>query len=484
MKRTSTDMNRAATPTLEAGLANVVHRAPAETCGEAMSITELQMCSVPPLHDNPSLDYAQAGQKIRDWLYSGAKPQSEFEIKKIASFCVRQKLPNALSWLVLQCEIDNLKLPSCELGSEGMQMIAGWLEHCPRPIDLDIAHNNISEEGAFALASALKTNSTVTGLNVCGNYISARGAEALADALKTNSTLTTLEISENEIDATSIAVLADALKINSTLAHLRVHSSNNQKHLLGDADAAKFADALKTNSTLTSLEISSHEIDVAGAAALADALRTNSKLINLNLANNTFGDAGAAVLADALKNNSTLTNLDVSNNGIGDTGAAAFAAALERNSTLTVLDVCHQFIGNAGIAALANALKTNSTLTDLIYGEENDCDEKYAEAVVFDALQDNVTLTGLDGEGGPFSTEPVRRRLQVNRNAKPFALAAADAFMTLPTSWESKLSLEVGALIVKEMIVRAPVEGDGVEGLKSLIIASDIVKQRHCDETS
>lgn len=482
MKRTGTDMNRAATPTLEAGLANVVHRAPAETCGEAMSITELQMCSVPPLHDNPSLDYAQADQKTRDWLYSGAEPQSEFEINEIASFCVRQKLPNALSWLVLQCEVDNLKFSWCELGSKDMQMIAGWLEHCPRPIDLDIAHHKIREEGAFALASALKTNSTVTGLDVCGNHISARGTEALAFALKTNSTLATLEISENEIDATSIAVLADALKTNSTLTHLRVYRGHANP--MGDAGAAKLADALKTNSTLTSLEISCHEIDVAGAAALADALRTNSKLITLNIGNNIFGDAGAAVLADALKNNSTLTNLDVSNNRIGDTGAAAFAAALKRNSTLTALDVCHQHIGNAGIAALADALKTNSTLAKLIFSEENDCDEQYADAVLFDALQNNVTLTGVDGDDGRYSTEPIRRRLKVNQNAKPFALAAADAFMTLPTSWESKLPVEVGALIVKEMIVRAPVEGDGVEGLKSLIIASDIVKQRHCDETS
>ena len=454
MKRTSTDTNRAATPTLEAGLANVVHRAPAETWGEAMSITELQMCSVPPPHDNPSLDYAQADQKIRNWLYSGAKPQSESEIKEIASFCVRQKLPNALSWLVLQCEVDNLKFSWCELGSKDMQMIAGWLEHCPRRIDLDLAHRKIREEGAFALASALKTNSTVTGLNVCGNDISARGIEALVVALKTNSTLTTLEISENEIDATSIAVLADALKTNSTLTHLRVYRGNANP--IGDAGAAKLADALKTNSTLTSLEISNHEIDVAGAAALADAL----------------------------KNNSTLTNLDVSCNGIGDTGAAAFAAALKRNSTLTALDVCHQYIGNAGIAALADALKTNSTLAELIFSEENDCDEQYANAVLFDALQNNVTLTGLESDLFPYSFEPVRRRLQENKNAKPFALAAADAFMTLPTSWESKLPVEIGALIVKEMIVRAPVEGDGVEGLKSLIIASDIVKQRNCDETS
>ena len=96
----------------------------------------------------------------------------------------------------------------------------------------------------------------------------------------------------------------------------------------------------------------------------------------------------------------------------------------------------------------------------------------------------NVTLTVLYNDHCWHFSEDVDRRLQVNMNAKPFALPAAEAFMTLPTSWESKLPLEVGALIVKEMIVRAPVEGDGVEGLRSLVIANDIVKQRHRDTTS
>ena len=457
MKRIGTDMHRVATPTLEAGVAGAGNRAPAKTGSAAMSITELQMWSVPPVMiDNPTLDYAQANQDICNWLLNGTKPQSEEQIWEIMRFCVSQMLPNALSWLVLQCGLDYLDLSSLDLSIEHVEMIAGWLEHCPRPIYLNLERNYLGEEAAFALARALKADSPLVRLNLSENQISARGVEALADALNTNSTLNSLDIGFNDTDATSLAVLANALKTNSTLTKLCAIPGDSCKNLMGDAGAAKFADALKTNSTLAKLIIRSHEIGVTGAAALADALRTNSNLTHLDVAFNTFGDAGAVVLAEALKNNQTLKSLDVSNTGVG----------------------------NAGIAALADALKTNSTLAKLNFGEGNKCDPEYADAALLDALQNNVTLTRLNNQNFLDSFEPVDRRLQVNRNAKLLALpAAAEAFMTLPTSWESKLPVEIGALIVKEMIVRAPVEGDGVEGLKSLVIASDIVKQRHCNET-
>lgn len=75
----------------------------------------------------------------------------------------------------------------------------------------------------------------------------------------------------------------------------------------------------------------------------------------------------------------------------------------------------------------------------------------------------------------------IEPRLAINHDAKRLVVPAAEAFLTLPVSHESKLPQEVGDLIAKAMIVHGPDRGDGLLGLESLVIASDIVKLRHAE---
>jgi hypothetical protein len=358
-----------------------------------MSIEELMMCSMPPLHDNPDVDYAAADDKTRDWLYNGTMPQSADEVKAIAVFCVKQNLPDALSWLVMRGKLDHLDMAQAILSDQGAQMIASWLERCPRRITLDLSWNDIREKGAIALANALKKNSTLTSLNLADNKIRDIGATALADALKSNSTLTSLDVEYNDIRAPA---------------------------------AQEFAEALKTNSTLASLNVEGNPIGYNGAIALAEVLKTNSTLTWLNVSYNGIGDDGATALAHALKTNSTMTGLDVGGNEISDIGIVAFADTLGTNSTLTELWAANNVLGEIGESALAD----------------------------------------------------IQRRLDVNKRAKPLAAPAAEALTTLASSRGSGFPLEVGALIVQNMITLGPDQGDSVQGLESLVIGSSIMQKR------
>jgi hypothetical protein len=55
------------------------------------------------------------------------------------------------------------------------------------------SNKNIGDEGAKAIAEALKVNAVLTFLELHGNYkISDDGAKAIAEALKVNAVLTTL----------------------------------------------------------------------------------------------------------------------------------------------------------------------------------------------------------------------------------------------------------------------------------------------------
>ncbi|KAL0225974.1 hypothetical protein P9112_013298 [Eukaryota sp. TZLM1-RC] len=225
---------------------------------------------------------------------------------------------------------------------------------------LQLPNNNITSEGASALARALENNSTLTRLNLYKNNITDEGASALARALESNSTLTGLYLRSNNITFKGVSALAHALESNSSLTTLYLQSNN-----ITDEGASALARALESNSTLTELNLRSNNITDEGASALARALESNSTLTELNLRSNNITAEGASALARALESNSTLTELNLWNNNITSEGASALASALESNSTLTRLDLYENNITSEGASALASALESNSTLTEL-----------------------------------------------------------------------------------------------------------------------
>eukprot|EP00948_MAST-09A_sp_MAST-9A-sp1_P000350 g350.t1 len=159
-----------------------------------------------------------------------------------------------------------------------------------------------------------------------------QGAEAIADALKVNKTLQRLNLSSTDISYQGAEALADALKENNTLQVL-----NLDENSIGDQGAKALADALKENKTLQKLDLHENGIEDQGAKALADALKVNKALKILELNLNTIEDQGAKALADALKENKTLQMLDLHENGIEDQGAEALADALKVNKNIDLL---------------------------------------------------------------------------------------------------------------------------------------------------
>ena len=154
----------------------------------------------------------------------------------------------------------------------------------PSLTSLNLGDNRIGDDGAKALATALKNNTSLTSLNLLGNRIGDDGAKALATALETNTSLTSLELGFNRIGADGATALATALKNNTSLTSLNLLNND-----IGDEGANALAAALKTNTSLTSLELGFNGIGADGAKALAAALKTNTSLTSLNLVNNGIG---------------------------------------------------------------------------------------------------------------------------------------------------------------------------------------------------
>ncbi|KAL0226026.1 hypothetical protein P9112_013350 [Eukaryota sp. TZLM1-RC] len=202
--------------------------------------------------------------------------------------------------------------------------------HCNQPLNnIDDHHSPSKDE----ILEDIKSNVNWNGL---GDGVK-KGVEGLVDG-----SITELYLPSNNITSEGASAIARALESNSTLTKLNLRDNK-----ITSEGASALARALESNSTLTELSLEGNNITDEGASALARALERNSTLTTLDLWNNKITDEGASALARALESNSTLTTLYLCDNNITSEGASALARALESNSTLTTLYLWNNNISNS-----------------------------------------------------------------------------------------------------------------------------------------
>lgn len=257
--------------------------------------------------------------------------------------------------------LTELNLATNDIGSEGVQAIAEALKKDTKLKTLHLSSNKIDTAGIQALSDALKINRTLEHLDLGGIDESAN-IESLATVLGTNqSSVTNLSLRYRIIDDNAAQALATALKTNKTLTNLDL-GYTTMRH--SDSIRA-LAQALMVNQTLRSLDLGSCDIDPIGAVALAEALKKNTALNRLSLQKNHIGYEGATAFANTLAVNQTLTSLDFYDAWRWDGGADVFTKALETNDTLKSLWLSETGITLEGVRAFEKVLKTNKSLVNL-----------------------------------------------------------------------------------------------------------------------
>jgi hypothetical protein len=102
---------------------------------------------------------------------------------------------------------------------------------------IDFGHNPIGDEGASALADALKVNTFVTSIRLGNNEIGDESASALADALMVNTFVTMIDLYGNKIGDEGALALADALKVNTSVTSIYLYNDSIDKSNLANVDA-------------------------------------------------------------------------------------------------------------------------------------------------------------------------------------------------------------------------------------------------------
>jgi Ran GTPase-activating protein (RanGAP) involved in mRNA processing and transport len=284
--------------------------------------------------------------------------------------------------LKLMAVLTTLRLDDTKIGAVGAKAIAealkvnAVLKHC------NLLKNNLDIESATMLAkigtekgimfSGMTRDQTEADFSNQG--LQPADAILIGSDLKLMAGVTTLDLSVNRIGDEGAKAIAEALKVNAVLKNLSVAYNSN---IVGVAAQQLAAAALGSLSLevlsgvpikelredkLTELNLSSMGLGPTEGIVLAELIKFSAVVTTLVLGSflfgNNIGDEGAKAIAEALKVNVVVTKLWLNNNKIGDDGAKAIAEALKVNAVLTKLYLQYNSnMGDAGERALRDAVK-------------------------------------------------------------------------------------------------------------------------------
>ena len=254
--------------------------------------------------------------------------------------------------------LHTLYLQSCSNSPNGSKCVANIVSRFTSLQSVSLIDMNICDEGVRLFSGSLQWR-FISVLILSHNRIGDDGARAIADALRGCDVLSVLDLSGNGIQDAGAEALSEALRC-CKLQRLSLASN-----CIGDDGARAIAHFLQGCEVLSVLDLSGNGIQDAGTEALSEALRS-CKLQRLSLASNCMGPSGALAVAGVLKHvYKSLDTLDLSCNRLGDVGAVCLAGGLKHCSCLKQLHLNRNFVGDDGATALARCLQTCNQLTTL-----------------------------------------------------------------------------------------------------------------------
>ncbi|XDV28581.1 hypothetical protein PO909_031832, partial [Leuciscus waleckii] len=259
------------------------------------------------------------------------------------------------------CKLNTLMLRKCGLTEESCSALATVLRSNSSLKELDISNNNLQDSGVKKLQNGLEnTNCTLEKLRLSDCSITEEGYKALASALRSNpSHLIELDLRGNYPGQSGVKELSDLLQDqNCQLKTLRLLQSP-------DADeACKYLTKILCNKNLLllrELNLSGRELGDTRVNQIAALLQDkHCKLNTLMLRKCGLTEESCSALATVLRSNSSLKELDISNNNLQDSGVKKLQNGLENtNCTLEKLRLSDCSITEEGYKALASALRSN-----------------------------------------------------------------------------------------------------------------------------
>jgi len=256
------------------------------------------------------------------------------------------------SAVISNSSLEDLRLKSNKLTTRGVVKIAKSLSCISTLKVLNIRHNQVTEEAADALSSAISNNTYMEYLWLSNNNLQA-GVLKILRALETLPKLKALDIENNHIPEGLYDNLASFLQCSNIIRNLRtLYFDCSDLHLSG----VKIAEALCHLTSLRILDLSGVNMKSDMADKLADAIPNMTLLEQLWLKNNNLGTDGVIKIVQSLSTLTTLIQLSLAGNQTTEEATDAIVSAIHTNNRLEKLYLSDNDL-RVGVLPIVNSLK-------------------------------------------------------------------------------------------------------------------------------
>jgi len=219
---------------------------------------------------------------------------------------------NALSkFLETQPSLTDVNLASTKFPPECIKDLLLSVANNTSEVKFNLSDNGLGATVGEQIASIAFKMTNVNTLNLADNELAEEGISALAEGLCSNTCLKTLILDRNWKSAgkSRLDAIENLIKLISSNPHLEALSFQGKGVQVLKADIVPFLYALGNNTSLVSLNISGHQMGNKGAIALSKALQTNHTLTSLTWDDNVTTLLGFINIKNALRVNQTLKNM-------------------------------------------------------------------------------------------------------------------------------------------------------------------------------
>jgi len=370
---------------------------------------------------------------------------------------------------------------------------------------IDLACNNIRDEGAIAIADGIGTVSHLMYLDVGWNDIGQRGAAALAAAieLRTASSAFELIMSGNDIGCEGAALFTNAAKRGQlhTLKIAFTHDGSSRGHgvyslfnsqlsvlslasnkLKGEG-ISQFITASSANASLRQLELQNNMLGASAVKQLASALTSMPYLDVLNLSRNHLGEDASDAIEQLLMNDNHLKTINISGCCLGRKACQSIARVISQNAQLQLCrlnigsnSLCNHGLNYDGINDLTKALHAKTSIRELIL-ERTQLRTAGCWAVASMLRSVACTLQVLDlscNEISSTGAKTVAKSLKQNKTL--LALSLRSNMVDSAAAVEFSSALEVNTSLLALDLENNDIDDAGLEALLSAIYKTSTLK--------
>ncbi|KAJ2865406.1 Ran GAP Rna1 [Coemansia aciculifera] len=289
--------------------------------------------------------------------------------------------------------LEELRLNGNTIGAEAAQALASVLK-TKSTLKIATLHDIFTsrlkdevKQSVIAICGVLVDFPNLIELNLSDNAFGPLGAEAMSEFLSKHTGLQVLKLNNNGLGIHGGTTIASALvKCQAECEKLgkepALHTIVCGRNRLENGAAPAFANAFAALKSLREVRMPQNGIRPEGIIELVNGLASNTKLAILDLQDNTFTHSGSAALATALPSWDALEHLNVGDCLLGPTGGRLVIEALKGRTTLKVVNLQYNEIEQDGAIALAESLRTLTLLESLeLNGNRFDAESNAVELI-------------------------------------------------------------------------------------------------------